>query len=61
MREAEVFLGIRIIFKHQGILISQSHYIEKVLKKFNSSNYYHVSTPFDPSLKLIPITSEVVT
>nr|GEV38250.1 hypothetical protein [Tanacetum cinerariifolium] len=35
MREAGVILGIRIKHESNGIAISQSHYIKKVLKKFN--------------------------
>ncbi|GJR41667.1 hypothetical protein Tco_1309770 [Tanacetum coccineum] len=33
--EADVIFGIRIKHESNGIAISQSHYIEKVLKKFN--------------------------
>ncbi|GJU37925.1 zinc finger, CCHC-type containing protein [Tanacetum coccineum] len=35
MGEADVILGIRIKHESNGIAISQSHYIENVLKKFN--------------------------
>ena len=35
MGEADVILGIRIKHESNKISISQSHYIEKVLKKFN--------------------------
>ncbi|GKE60392.1 zinc finger, CCHC-type containing protein, partial [Tanacetum coccineum] len=35
MGEADVILGIRITHESNGVAISQSHYIEKVLKKFN--------------------------
>nr|KAJ0198596.1 hypothetical protein LSAT_V11C700365700 [Lactuca sativa] len=54
MGEAEVILGIRIRKGNNGISISQSHYIEKILKKFNFENCSPVSTPIDPSLKLLP-------
>nr|KAJ0186750.1 hypothetical protein LSAT_V11C900460560 [Lactuca sativa] len=54
MGEAEVILGIRIRKGNNGISISQSHYIEKILKKFNFENCSSVSTPIDPSLKLLP-------
>nr|KAJ0207190.1 hypothetical protein LSAT_V11C500269530 [Lactuca sativa] len=54
MGEAEVILGIRISKGNNGISISQSHYIEKILKKFNFENCSPVSTPIDPSLKLLP-------
>lgn len=34
-----------------GLFLTQSHYIEKVLKKFNHSDCSPVFTPFDPSFK----------
>nr|GEV66525.1 zinc finger, CCHC-type [Tanacetum cinerariifolium] len=52
--EAYVILGIRIKLKSNGIAISQSHYIEKVLKKFNYSDCTSVSTPLDTCEKLMP-------
>ncbi|GJR62246.1 hypothetical protein Tco_1504408 [Tanacetum coccineum] len=33
--EADVILGIKIKRENKGIVITQSHYIEKILKKFN--------------------------
>ncbi|KAL0318255.1 UNVERIFIED_CONTAM: hypothetical protein Scaly_2850000 [Sesamum calycinum] len=48
--EADVTLGIRIIRENKGISISQSHYIEKVLKKFNYFDCTLVSTPMDQVL-----------
>nr|GEV83167.1 zinc finger, CCHC-type [Tanacetum cinerariifolium] len=47
MGEEDVILGIRIKDESNGISISQSHYIEKVLKKFNYSDFTPVSTPLD--------------
>ncbi|GKA56682.1 zinc finger, CCHC-type containing protein, partial [Tanacetum coccineum] len=47
MGEADVILGIRIKHESNGIAISQSHYIKKVLKKFNYSYCTRVSTPLD--------------
>ncbi|GJX68544.1 zinc finger, CCHC-type containing protein [Tanacetum coccineum] len=54
MGEAHVLLGIRIKHKSNGISISQPHYIEKVLKKFNYFECILVSTPMDTSEKLRP-------
>ncbi|GKB36575.1 zinc finger, CCHC-type containing protein [Tanacetum coccineum] len=54
MGEADVIMGIRIKHKSNGIAISQSHYIEKVLKKFNYSDCILVSTPLDTCEKLMP-------
>ncbi|GKB04637.1 zf-CCHC domain-containing protein [Tanacetum coccineum] len=43
MGEADVILGIRIKHESNGIAISQSHYIKKVLKKFN---YFDCTTMY---------------
>ncbi|KAJ9535587.1 hypothetical protein OSB04_un001276 [Centaurea solstitialis] len=51
---SEVILGLRIKRGNNGISVSQSHYIEKILKKFNFENCSPVSTPIDPNLKLLP-------
>ncbi|GJU69818.1 zinc finger, CCHC-type containing protein [Tanacetum coccineum] len=53
MGEAAVILGIKIKHKSNGITISQSHYFEKVLKKFNYSDWTLVSTPLDTCEKLM--------
>ncbi|GJS18800.1 zinc finger, CCHC-type containing protein [Tanacetum coccineum] len=54
MGEADVILGIRIKHENNGITIYQSHYIEKVLKKFSYLDCTPVSTPIDTSEKLMP-------
>ncbi|KAI3731774.1 hypothetical protein L1987_62963 [Smallanthus sonchifolius] len=54
MGEADVILGIRIKRSSDGITMTQSHYIEKVLKKFNHLNSSPVGTPIDPSIRLMP-------
>ncbi|GJT60174.1 zinc finger, CCHC-type containing protein [Tanacetum coccineum] len=58
--EADVILGIRIKHGSNGIAISQSHYIEKVLKKFNYFDCTPVSTPMDTSEKLMPNNGQPV-
>ncbi|GKE16522.1 zinc finger, CCHC-type containing protein, partial [Tanacetum coccineum] len=60
MGEADVILGIMIEHESNGIIISQSHYIEKVLKKFNYFDCIPVSTPMDTSEKLMPNNSQDV-
>ncbi|CAM8978506.1 unnamed protein product [Rhodiola kirilowii] len=60
MGEADVILGIRIKRENKGLALSQSHYVEKVLKKFNCLNCSPVSTPMDPSVKLMPNTGEAI-
>ncbi|GJW31829.1 zinc finger, CCHC-type containing protein [Tanacetum coccineum] len=58
--EVDVVLGIRIKHESNGIAISQSHYIEKVPKKFNYFNCTLVSTPMDISEKLMPNNGQAV-
>ncbi|CAM8900586.1 unnamed protein product [Rhodiola kirilowii] len=60
MGEADVIPGIRIKRENKGLALSQSHYVEKVLKKFNCLNYSPVSTPMDPSVKLLPNKGEAL-
>nr|GEW64348.1 zinc finger, CCHC-type [Tanacetum cinerariifolium] len=58
--EADVILGIRIKHKSNGIEISQSHYIENVLKKFNYFDCTLVNSLMDTSEKLMPNNGQVV-
>ncbi|GJX14516.1 zinc finger, CCHC-type containing protein [Tanacetum coccineum] len=60
MGEADVILGVRIKHESNGITISQSHYIENVMKKFNYFYCTPVSTPMDISEKLMPNNSQAV-
>ncbi|GJX26752.1 zinc finger, CCHC-type containing protein [Tanacetum coccineum] len=60
MGEADVILGIKIKRENKGIVITQSHYIEKILKKFNHEDCSPVSTPMDPVEKLKPNTGKPV-
>ncbi|CAM8913901.1 unnamed protein product [Rhodiola kirilowii] len=54
MGEAEVLLDIRIKRVEDGLALTQSHYIEKVLKKFKYLDCHSVTTPFDSSKHLLP-------
>ncbi|GKB19283.1 zinc finger, CCHC-type containing protein [Tanacetum coccineum] len=58
--EVDVILGIKIKCENKGIVITQSHYIEKILKKFNREDCSLVSTPMDPVEKLNPNTGKLV-
>ncbi|GJY12702.1 zinc finger, CCHC-type containing protein [Tanacetum coccineum] len=60
MGEADMILGIRIKHEDKGITINQSHYIEKILKKFKCDDCCLVSTLLDPTIKLMPNTSRDV-
>ncbi|CAM8895716.1 unnamed protein product [Rhodiola kirilowii] len=54
MGEAEVILGIRIERIEGGLALTQSHYIEKVLKKYKYLDCHPVNTPFESSKHLLP-------
>ncbi|GKD90999.1 zinc finger, CCHC-type containing protein, partial [Tanacetum coccineum] len=54
MGEADVILGIRIKRKNKGLTITQSHYIEKILKKLNCEGCGPLSTPMEAGIKLMP-------
>ena len=51
--EADVILGIKITRTDGGICLSQTHYVEKLLKKFDMFNCSPVSTPYDPKIPLL--------
>lgn len=50
----DVILSIRIMRVKGTISLSQSHYSEKVVKRFNESNSTHFTTPMDPNVYLVP-------
>nr|GEV79720.1 zinc finger, CCHC-type [Tanacetum cinerariifolium] len=60
MGEADVILGIKIKCKNKGIVITQSHYIDKILKKFIRKDCSSVSNLMDPVEKLKPNTGKHV-
>nr|GEX80342.1 zinc finger, CCHC-type [Tanacetum cinerariifolium] len=60
MGEADAILGIKIKRENKGIVITQSHYIERILKKFNREDCSPVSTLMDPVEKLKPNTGKHV-
>ncbi|GKE16213.1 zinc finger, CCHC-type containing protein [Tanacetum coccineum] len=60
MGEADGILDIRIKHECNGIAISQSHYIEKVLKKFNYFECTLMITPMDKIKKLMPNNGQAV-
>ncbi|KAG8473657.1 hypothetical protein CXB51_035538 [Gossypium anomalum] len=53
MGVADVILGIKITRDESTLALSQSHYIEKVLKKSDFFNCIPASTPMDPQIKLV--------
>ena len=50
--EADVILGVKVTRTGDGFTLSQPHYVEKVLKKFNQFDVMPVRTPYDSSMQL---------
>ena len=50
--EADVILNIKLIKGDNGITLTQSHYVEKVLSRFGYKDSKPSPTPYDPSLIL---------
>jgi hypothetical protein len=50
--EADVILNIKLIKDEDGITLSQSHYVEKVLTRFGHMDRKPVTTPYDPPYTL---------
>ena len=47
-----VILGIKLIKSENGIILSQEHYVDLLLKKFNYSYVKELTIPFDPNVRL---------
>ena len=50
--EVDTILGIKVKRTGNQISLSQSHYIKKILTKFQHLNIKKFNTPFDSSVKL---------
>ncbi|GAU50608.1 hypothetical protein TSUD_410180 [Trifolium subterraneum] len=58
--EASVILGIKITRSEKGISLDQSHYVEKILKKYGYFDCKPTCTPYDPNVKLFKNTGDSV-
>ena len=56
----DVILGIKLIRNGGSIALTQSHYVDKLLKKFYCYDVNSVSTLFDPTIKLRKNKSESI-
>ncbi|XP_058741091.1 uncharacterized mitochondrial protein AtMg00810-like [Vicia villosa] len=59
MKDHEI-LGIKITRSVQGIVLDQSYYVEKILKKCKYFDCKLACTPYDPSVKLFKNAGESV-
>ena len=48
---ADVILGISVKKNHEGYVLTQSHYVESVLKRFGHYDSKPCAIPFDPNCK----------
>ena len=58
--EVDTILGVKANKHSGGYSLCQSHYIEKVLLKFNYLKFKETNTPYDSSFKLLENSSRVV-
>ena len=56
----DVILGVKITRTSDGIVLSQSHYVEKILEKFGKSDTSVSRTPVDVSLHFTKNNGESV-
>ena len=55
MGKTEIILGIKIIRTSDGYTLSQSHYVEKNLEKFNKNALCVARTPVNENIHLTKI------
>ena len=58
--EANFILGMKITKTCDGIFLDQSHYVEKILKKYNFHDHKSITTPFDSSVHLFPMSNDMM-
>ena len=51
--EGKVILGMKITRMGDSIMLSQEHYVEKILKRFGHFDVKPVSTPYDSNTHLM--------
>ena len=56
----DVILGIKISKTSYGLILSQSHYIEKILKKFKQDDSNPTRTPVDVNLHLSKKNGKII-
>nr|GFC37358.1 zinc finger, CCHC-type [Tanacetum cinerariifolium] len=48
---ADVILGIKIIRTHNGLVLSQAHYVDKILNTHNAGDFGLARTPIEISTR----------
>jgi len=57
---ADVILGVQITRTQNGLVLSQTHYVDKILEKFNANDSNIAKTPIDTSQHLAKNRGEAV-
>lgn len=52
LNEIDTILGIKVKKHSRGFALCQSHYVEKILNKFNHLDIKEANTPYDVACKL---------
>ena len=52
LNEVDTILGNKIKRHSEGFALCQSHYVEKVLQRFEHLNINEANTPYDRSIEL---------
>ena len=60
LEEADIILGIKITRTENGISLDQSHYIEKIIKKYNYFESKPACTPYGSNVNLFKNTGDSV-
>ena len=56
--ETNFILDMKITKTWDGIFLNQSHYVEKILRKYNFHDHKSVVTPFDSSVHLFLVNND---
>ena len=56
--EASFILGMKITKTCDEIFLDQSHYVEKIMRKYNFHDHKSVATPFDSSVHLFLVNND---
>ena len=56
----DVILGVKILRTSNGLILSQSHYVDKILNKFNKDDSGMARTPLDLNLHMFKNKGESV-
>ena len=57
---ADVILGVKIVRTQNGLVLNQSHYVDKILEKFNSGDTSIARSPIDTTHHLSKIEARVL-